>query len=78
MSIIEPNQVSAGNYMLNETVQSGSLHCDTASTKFLLCKSLVEHWSIRHWHLLCAFIGQIIGSSRYHGYDAERSVIEIG
>jgi RimJ/RimL family protein N-acetyltransferase len=22
--------------------------------------------------------GQIIGSSRYHGYDAERSVIEIG
>jgi hypothetical protein len=24
------------------------------------------------------FIGQIIGSSRYHGYDAERSIIEIG
>jgi hypothetical protein len=22
--------------------------------------------------------GHIIGSSRYHGYDAERSVIEIG
>jgi hypothetical protein len=24
------------------------------------------------------FIGQIIESSRYHGHDAERSIIEIG